>query len=150
MIEVWGAVPVGLIQHLDLRHSQYGYIGLSDYFMYPLLRPGSFVQIDSKVRRPQKGVFQSEFDRPIYFIELRDGYACSWCQLAGSNLLLIPHSLSSCDVQLFSYGIEAEIVGQVTGVAMRIVDSGSQSPSTAPDPKTKLGLRDAIDGDPSG
>ena len=30
MVEVWGEVPIALIQHLDLRHSLYGYIGLQD------------------------------------------------------------------------------------------------------------------------
>src|SRR4030095_4075645 len=45
MVEIWGEVPISLIQHLDLRHSLYGYVGLRDYTLYPLLRPGSFVQI---------------------------------------------------------------------------------------------------------
>src|ERR1700716_1999229 len=53
MVELWGEVPIALIQHLDVRHSQYGYVGLEDYTLYPLLRPGSFVQIDSRVRKVQ-------------------------------------------------------------------------------------------------
>src|SRR5690348_13879773 len=28
IVEVWGEVPIALIQHLDIRHSLYGYIGL--------------------------------------------------------------------------------------------------------------------------
>ena len=39
--------------------------------MYPLLRPGSFVQIDSHVNRTHPSRWRTEFDRPIYFIELR-------------------------------------------------------------------------------
>jgi len=31
MVEVWGEVPIALIQHLDIRHSQYGFIGLKDF-----------------------------------------------------------------------------------------------------------------------
>ena len=46
MVEIWGEVPVSLIQQLDFRNTSYGYIGLDDYTMYPLPRPGSFVQID--------------------------------------------------------------------------------------------------------
>jgi len=34
----------------------------------------------------------------------------------------VPHPLSPCAVRRFVYGTDAEIVGQVTGVAMRIVD----------------------------
>ena len=50
MVEVWGEVPVGLLQQLKLRKSRYGFIGLADNTMYPLLRPGSFVQIDERQR----------------------------------------------------------------------------------------------------
>src|ERR1700686_5783459 len=31
MVEVWGEFPVALIQKLDLRHCQYGYVGIEDY-----------------------------------------------------------------------------------------------------------------------
>ncbi len=124
MVEIWGEVPISLIQHLDIRHSQYGYIGLKDYTLYPLLRPGSFVQIDQRVNRVQSFPWRTEYDRPIYFVELRDGYACSWCELHGSQLTLIPHPLSPCGIRQFTSSTEAEIVGRVTAVAMRIVDSG--------------------------
>ena len=55
MVEVWGEVPIALIQKLDVRHCQYGYVGIQDYTMYPLLRPGSFVQIDSHPNRAGAG-----------------------------------------------------------------------------------------------
>jgi transcriptional regulator with XRE-family HTH domain len=122
MVEVWGEVPIALIQHLDIRHSMYGYIGLDDLTLYPLLRPGSFVQIDQNVRKVQPLKWRTEYDRPIYFVELRDGYACSWCELHGGQLLLIPHPLSPCAIRQYKHGAEAEIVGRVTAVAMRIVD----------------------------
>jgi transcriptional regulator with XRE-family HTH domain len=127
MVEVWGEVPIALIQHLDIRHSHYGYIGLEDLTLYPLLRPGSFVQIDPRVRKVQPLRWRTEFDRPIYFIELRDGYACSWCDLQEGYLMLLPHPLSPCSVRRLSYGTEAEIVGQVTGVAMRLTDAKDPS-----------------------
>jgi transcriptional regulator with XRE-family HTH domain len=123
MVEVWGEIPIALIRHLDIRHSQYGYIGLKDYMLYPLIRPGSFVQVDQGVRKIQPGKWRTEYDRPIYFVELRDSYACSWCEVQEGRLLLIPHPLSPCSVRNLSYGTDAEIVGQVTAVAMRIVNS---------------------------
>jgi len=122
MVELWGQVPIALIQHLDLRHNLYGYVGLGDQTLAPMLKPGSFVQINQKSRRVQTFKWRTEFDRPIYFVELRDGYACSWCEQQGSQLTLVPHPLSPCAVRRFVYGTDAEIVGQVTGVAMRIVD----------------------------
>lgn len=120
MVEVWGEVPVALLQKLDVRHCQYGYVGTDDYTMYPLLRPGSFVQIENHTTRLQSSEWRTEFDRPIYFIELRDGYACSWCEMRGSQLTLIPHPLSGCTIRQFAYPSDAEIIGQVTGVAMRL------------------------------
>lgn len=122
LVEIWGEVPVALIQRLDLKHSLYGYIGLDDYMLYPLLRPGSFVQIDPEVRKCSPRQSQSEYDRPIYFVELRDGYACSWCEVQEGYLLLLPHPLSPSKVRRLAYGKEAEIVGRVTAVAMRIND----------------------------
>src|SRR6266849_2355104 len=137
MVELWGEVPIALIQHLDIRHSQYGYIGLQDFTLHPLLRPGSFVQIDPRVRKVQPLRWRTEFDRPIYFVELRDGYACSWCDLLDGQLLLLPHPLSPCSVRRLNYGADAEIIGQVTGVAMRLTDA----PEPAPDGSAKLPRR---------
>ena len=122
MVEVWGEVPISLIQSLDLRHSLYGYVGLQDFTLHPLLRPGSFVQIDQRVRKIRPARWRTEHDRPIYFVELRDGYACSWCDIQDGHLLLMPHPLSPVSMRRFSYGVEAEIVGQVTAVAMRLTD----------------------------
>ncbi|MGH9715902.1 MAG: hypothetical protein ACRD4R_04120 [Candidatus Acidiferrales bacterium] len=125
MVEVWGEVPVALLQKLDVRHCQYGYVGTDDYSMYPLLRPGSFVQIENHATRLQTSEWRMEFDRPIYFVELRDGYACSWCEMRGSQLTLVPHPLSGCTIRQFAYPSEAEIIGQVTGVAMKLVQPES-------------------------
>lgn len=122
MVEIWGEVPIALIQHLDIKHNLYGYIGLKDTMLYPLLRPGSFVMIDPKSRKVRPMQWRTEFDRPIFFVELRDGYACSWCDLQDGQLLLLPHPLSNCRVRRLQYPTEAEIVGQVTGVAMRLAD----------------------------
>jgi len=133
MVEVWGEVPIALIQHLDIRHSQYGYIGLRDYTLYPLIRSGSFVQVDQNVTRIQPRTWRTEYDRPIYFVELRDGYACSWCELDGDKLLLIPHPLSPCRVRSLNYDIDAEIIGQVTAVAMRITDGPAPGRDAAPE-----------------
>ncbi|MGA7190626.1 MAG: helix-turn-helix transcriptional regulator [Candidatus Acidiferrales bacterium] len=132
MVEAWGEVPLSLLQMLDVRHCQYGYIGTDDYFMSPLLRPGSLVQIDSRVNRVRSSEWRTEFDRPIYFVELRDSYACSWVELAASQLALIPHPLSGSSIQQFVYPAEAEIIGQVTGVAMRLVSPATASSAASP------------------
>lgn len=120
MIETWGRVPLEFVQHLDLRHRLYGYIGFSDYTLYPLLRPGSFVEIDPELRNPEQRSTRSEFDRPIYFVDLRNQYACSWCEVTDDRLLLLAHPLSSVKSRSVAFPRDAEIIGQVTAVAMRI------------------------------
>lgn len=132
MVETWGEVPIGLIQHLDLRNSLYGYIGSQDYSLFPLIRPGSFVQIDDRKTKVHPPPWRNEFDRPIYFVELRDGFACSWCELNGKQLVLIPHPLSGRAVRQYAYPQEAEIVGRVTAVAMRIVAEGDYASAELP------------------
>jgi transcriptional regulator with XRE-family HTH domain len=122
VVEKWNEVPIGLLQHLDLRKSVYGYIGLKDTTLYPLIRPGSLVQIDPTQKKISAGSWRTEFERPIYFIELRDGYLCSWCQLEKGQLISIPHPQSRLAVRHFEYPSQAEVVGRVTGVAMRIVE----------------------------
>lgn len=120
MIETWGRVPTELIRGLDLRHRLYGFVGLEDYTLYPLIRPGSFVEIDPSLNKPRHRLVRSEFDRPIYFIDLREGYACAWCEIVADNLVAIPHPLSPFKTRIAKFPDEAEIIGEVTGVAMRL------------------------------
>src|SRR5262249_28257374 len=81
MVAAWGEIPVALLHQFDVRRIMYGYIGMEDYTLYPILRPGSFVQIDPSSAKIKPGVWRSEYDRPIYFVELRDSYCCCWCEL---------------------------------------------------------------------
>jgi transcriptional regulator with XRE-family HTH domain len=135
LIEVWGEVPVALLEMLNVRKHRYGFIGLEDFTMYPLLRPGSFVQIDDQQKPQAHTSYRSEYERPIWFLELRTGYICSWCELERGRIVSIPHPLSPCHTQEFAYPNEAEIVGRVTAVAARVVnplDPASLPPSKFP------------------
>jgi transcriptional regulator with XRE-family HTH domain len=120
MIESWGTIPLEFIQHFDLRHRSYGFVGVKDYTLYPLIRPGSFVEIDPEVKNVRNVLARSEFERPIYFVDLRNEYACSWCEVVEDKLLLLAHPLSPVKTRMFVFPREAEIIGQVTGVAMRL------------------------------
>ncbi|MGH9511459.1 MAG: hypothetical protein ACRD2U_04920 [Terriglobales bacterium] len=128
MVESWGEIPVGLLQLLDLRHRLCGYVGLEDYTLYPHIRPGSFVEIDDRQNKIKQGSWQNEFDRPIYFVELRGGYACSWCELDGNQLILIPSPQSRVQVRHVRYPNEGDIVGRVTAVTMTIAEAAGNQP----------------------
>jgi transcriptional regulator with XRE-family HTH domain len=103
----------------------YGYIGLNDITMYPMIRPGSLVRIDTSQQKLQSVTHHNEYERAIYFIELRDAYACGWCELQGNELLIIPHHSSPGRISRFKYIKEAEIVGRVIGFDTRCVDEDS-------------------------
>jgi transcriptional regulator with XRE-family HTH domain len=92
----------------------HGYIGLNDFTMSPLIRPGSFVLIDTSQNRPKTKTWRNEYERPIYFVELRNAYACGWCEVNHRSLLIIPHPLSPVSVRQFAHPEEAEIIGRVT------------------------------------
>jgi transcriptional regulator with XRE-family HTH domain len=120
VIEMWGEVPVGLLATLDLKKYRYGYIGLEDRSMVPLLRPGSIVQVDDTRKRIVNSGWLTQHDRPIYFLELRYSYECCWCYQRGREVTLIPHPSSACPPRTIRVPDEGEVLGQVVGVAMRI------------------------------
>jgi hypothetical protein len=96
-------------------HIIYGHLGLGDFTMYPMIRPGALLKIDTSQNKLVTNIGRNEYERPIYFIELRGAYACGWCELQGNQLLLIPHHSSPAKVRQFIYPREAEIVGRVIG-----------------------------------
>ena len=121
MFQGLGEMPLFLAQHAGTREVLYGYVGTEDYTLDPLIRPGAFVQIDPHQNKVIKGVWPSEHDRPVYFVELRDDrYACSWCDHDGNRLLLVPSPKSPVSIRYLRYPQDAEIVGRVTGIAMLI------------------------------
>jgi transcriptional regulator with XRE-family HTH domain len=114
----------------DSQFTSYGYIGLDDFTMYPLIRPGSFVWLDTRQNKLRLIARRTEYERPVYFVELRDGYSCAWCELQGNQLLLIPHHSSPVSIRRFTHPKEAEIVGRVVKFSTPWVDQGSGDSET--------------------
>ena len=100
----------------------YGHLGSSDLTMDPMIRPGSLLKIDTNQNKLSAGTWRNEYERPIFFIELRDAYACGWCELQGNQLLIIPHPSSPAGVRRFTYPREAEIVGRVVAYSTSCID----------------------------
>lgn len=122
MIESWGLVPLQYLQELSKRKYTYAYIGTEDMTMYPLILPGSFVQVDEDRTRVEEGKWRSELERPIYFVETREGYVCCWCAIRKGEIILQPHPLSPVSPRILKHPQEAEVIGQVVGLAMRLAD----------------------------
>jgi transcriptional regulator with XRE-family HTH domain len=114
----WGKAPLSFLGGANSRPHRYGLVGLEDWSMFPILRPGSLVLIDESRRKIARGGWSNEFDRPIYFLEHRQGFLCGWCALAGGRLSVLGHPASEKSPAVFEYPAEIEVVGQVAGVAM--------------------------------
>jgi transcriptional regulator with XRE-family HTH domain len=112
---------------------KYGYVGLSDRRMMPLLRPGSTVLIDTTLKQIEDAEWSSEYDRPIYFVEIRNGYRCGWFQKDKSRLIMQPHTLSRCAPEAWRTPEEAEIVGQVVGVVSYLGEAWTYRPAAIPE-----------------
>lgn len=120
MIQRWGKLPIMLLSGLELKSHRYAFIGTEDWSMYPMIQPGSLVLIDEARRKVVGTGWQNEFERPIYFLEHRQGYVCGWCNLNEGQLVLQPHPASQCNPEIYAFPDEIEVIGQVTGVAMRL------------------------------
>ena len=138
MVEQWGAVPMAYLSQFCTGNFTYGYIGVEDFTMYPLLLPGSFIQVDESKNRETPAMWRSEYERPVYFVETREGHTCCWCDLKGETLILQSHPLSPVAVRTLKYQREAEVLGQVVGVAMRLGDWGGGD--SLPSRKGRQGL----------
>ena len=125
MIQRWGKLPLLFLEALELKEHRYGFIGTEDWFMSPLLLPGTFIMVDETTRKIASSGWTNEFERPIYFFEHRQGYACGWCNLKDDKLILQPHPASLCTPEIYKYPSEIDMVGQVIGIATRL-DQGQR------------------------
>jgi transcriptional regulator with XRE-family HTH domain len=105
-------------------HTPYrlGIIGKLDLTLHPMVRAGSIVQIDTRKREiSAKKDWTHEFQRPIYFLKIKDTYFCGWCELDkdSQSLTLIPHPLSSASSRRYEYPTEVENIGRVISVVIR-------------------------------
>ena len=82
----------------------------------------AFVRIDPRQKKIPALDWHSDHDRPIFFVELRERYVCSWCEMHDGRLILIPSHESKRRAQHVRYPAEATIVGRVTGVSMDLVE----------------------------
>jgi hypothetical protein len=130
LIMQWGTVPLAFLEEFETADFTYGYVGTEDFTMYPLLLPGSFVQVDESKTKILESGWRIEYERPIYFVQTRTGYTCSWCDQEGINTTLIAHPLSPVKARTLRSDREVEIIGQVIGVAMRLDWTVQKNPST--------------------
>jgi transcriptional regulator with XRE-family HTH domain len=102
-----------------------GIIGKLDLTLDPMIPPGSVVQIDTRNRAvSSRENWTHESQRPVYFLRIREGYVCGWCELDGNSewLTLIPHPLSPASSRRWKYREEIENLGCVISVVIRLAE----------------------------
>lgn len=123
LVEKWGALPFRYLEELATKKFSYAYVGSKDLSMYPLIMPGSFLQVDECRTKVVNSKWKSEYERPIYFIETRnDGFRVGWCSVIGRTLTIHPHPLSPMPVKSYINPKDAEVIGQVVGIGMKLVE----------------------------
>lgn len=134
LIQSWGIVPLAFLEELSDARFTYGYIGTEDFTMYPLLMPGTFLRVDESKSKVTQGMWRSEYERPIYFVETREGFVCCWCSVKGNQITLQAHPLSLAQTKVMKYPQEADVIGQVVGFAMNLTwdADGQQSQKVPP------------------
>jgi transcriptional regulator with XRE-family HTH domain len=131
MIQEWGTRPFAALRSLQDRDFTYGYVGSEDYTLYPMIMPGSFIQVDPQLTEIETGPWTSEFERPIYFLETRESYICGWCALLSSREIQVQaHAFSGLPARNYKLPAEIEVVGRVVGVATKLKTASRDSEET--------------------
>lgn len=116
MVQRWGKLPLALLGGVDVRDYRYGFVGMEDWSMHPIVPPGSLVVIDDGKKKLNPNKWDRLMDRPIYFFEHRDGFYCRWCSVREGVISLLGHPSSDAPILNFNLG-EIDVLGQVVGVA---------------------------------
>lgn len=124
LLSVWSQVPVPLMLDVDWDRGPLVLIGLSDRMMWPLLPPGSLLQLDTRARNVVSGTW-SEFERPIYLIECRGRFYCCHAQRRGDTLRLISHHESPEPVSISVPIKEAKVRGEVRPIFRPLATRGT-------------------------
>jgi hypothetical protein len=124
ILSAWSDIPILLMLDIDWDRGPLVLLGSSDRMMWPLLPPGSLLQLDQKVRTIAEGSW-SEFERPIYLIEYRNRFYCCHAQRRGETLRLISHAESQVPPSVSVPFKDAKVRGQLTPIFRPLATRGS-------------------------
>ena len=105
---------------------RYVQLGEDELTMYPLIRPGSIVVIDTTQQKVETDVCKNDFERPIYCVEMRHRVSCGWCVRRNNKLLIVAYRSSSFQEVLPQ---DAVILGRVVAYYTPCVDAGLGQPA---------------------
>jgi len=124
LLNAWADIPLLLMLETDWESGPLVLIGLNDYMMWPLLPPGTLLQLNPKTRTIAAGAWP-EFERPVYLIEYKGKFYCCHAQRKGQTLLLISHAESPSRPTVTIPFKEAKVRGQLTPIFRPLATRGS-------------------------
>ena len=134
LLSAWSDIPILLMLDIDWDRGPLVLIGLSDRMMWPLLPPGSLLQLNPKARTIAEGSW-SEFERPIYLIEVKGKFFCCHAQRRGETLRLISHAESPAPPAISVPFKEARVRGQLTPIFRPFVTRGGPTGRSVRQPR---------------
>jgi hypothetical protein len=124
LLSAWSDVPLLLMLDIDWQRGPLVLVGLQDRMMWPLLTPGSLLQLDPKVRTVANGP-SLEFERPIYLIEHKGKFRCCYAQRRRDMLRLISHDESLARPAISVPVKDAKVRGQLSLIFRPLPARGS-------------------------
>ena len=124
LLTIWTEVPLLLMLDLDWRRGPFVLVGQADRMMWPLLPPGSLLQLDQSERTLLEGQW-GEFERPVYLIEYKGRFHCCHAQRRGESLRMISHQDSPERPSISVPYKEAKVRGRLTPVFRPLATRGS-------------------------
>ena len=118
MVERWGDLE-GTFFNQTSKYL-YGYIGEDDMRMNPLIRPGSLVMVDPKLRQVKIPGGRTNTSGPFISLSCMVSFVAAGAAAKPERLSWFHIPLSSCAPEVYQYPDEAEVLGQVVGMVMRM------------------------------
>ena len=115
LLTAWADIPLLSMLETDWERGPLVLIGLNDYMMWPLLPPGTLLQLNPKARTIAAGAWP-EFERPVYLIEYKGKFYCCHAQRKGQIIILISHAESPSRPTVTIPFKEAKVRGQLTPI----------------------------------
>ncbi len=90
--------------------------------LHPYLAHALLVSVDRHKKRPVDSRWKPDWEQSLYVVLKRDGtYLCGPCGIENGTLVIHPDSEHSGSREIFRNLRDAEIIGQITAIARRLV-----------------------------
>jgi hypothetical protein len=124
LLTMWREAPLLLMLDVDWKRGPLVLVGNSDRMMWPLLPPGSLLQLDQSERSVDDGRWD-EFERPVYLVEYKGRFRCCHLQRRGDILRLIPHLESPERTSISVPYRETKVLGRLTTIFRPLATRGN-------------------------